>query len=160
MSKLNHASPEQIDRLRSGASAMFAPVMLREALQRLSKLQGSKCLDEFEKSMERQIEGMQAAASNLDDMKELAIEQLHTAIADVRAHPDNKHDLENTGSRRAEGRSEEAETLEQQLQSGLEDTFPASDPPAVVSTTISGRAKKLTGVEEHLRNRRPAKVRH
>jgi hypothetical protein len=40
--------------------------------------------------------------------------------------------------------------LEQQLQKGLEDTFPASDPPAVVSTTIPGRCKKLVGVDEML----------
>lgn len=160
MSKLKHANPEQIDRLRAGASAMFGPVMLREALWRLSKLQGNKCLDEFEKSMARQIEGMQDPVADLDDMKELAIEQLHAAIAEARAHPDHKQDLEDTASRRAEGRSEKPETLEQQLQSGLEDTFPASDPPSVVSTTISGRTKKLTGVEEHLREKRKADADH
>lgn len=153
MSNLKSANPEQIQRLRADASAMFAPLLLREALRRLCKTCGSECLDEFEKSMAARIEDTQGEAAHLGDMKELAIEQLFDAVKDVRAHPENKQPLENPGARRAKDRSENADTLDDQLQSGLEDTFPASDPPAVVSTTISGGAK-VTGVEEHLRRRR------
>ena len=53
--------------------------------------------------------------------------------------------------RRTEGRAEDCSTLEEQLQEGLEDTFPASDPVSVVSTTIAGRTKKLVGTDEVLR---------
>jgi hypothetical protein len=156
MSNLKSASPEQIERLRDDASAMFGPVLLREALRRLCKTHGGECLDEFEKSMATRIEDMPGEAPHLGDMKELAIEQLFAAVKDVRAHPENKQPLEDPSARRTKGRSEEGTTLEEQLQSGLEDTFPASDPPAVVSTTISGGAKELTGVEEHLRRREAA----
>jgi hypothetical protein len=158
MPKLSNASPEQIERLRADASAMFGPILLSEALRRLCKTHGSNCLDEFEKSMADRIEAMQAETPDFGDMKELAIEQLFAVVKDVRAHPDNKQPLENPAGRRTSGRSEENETLEEQLQSGLEDTFPASDPPAVVSTAIPGGAKdkQPTGVEEHLRRQREA----
>jgi hypothetical protein len=159
MSNLNSASPEQIERLRADASAIFAPLLLREALRRLSKTRGDGCLDEFEKSMADRIEGMEGETPHFGAMKELAIEQLFAAVKDVRAHPENKQPLENPAARRAKGRSEEETTLEEQLQSGLEDTFPASDPPAVVSTAIPGGAKELTGVEEHLRRQRKAAAR-
>jgi hypothetical protein len=55
--------------------------------------------------------------------------------------------------RRTEGRAEDKPTLEEQLQEGLEDTFPASDPVSVVSTTIAGNSKKITGTDEVLRRR-------
>jgi len=58
-----------------------------------------------------------------------------------------------TGKRRTAGRAEDKGTLEEQLQEGLEDTFPASDPVSVVSTTIPGRAKKLVGTEEVLKRK-------
>lgn len=159
MSNLKSASPDRIERLRSDASAMFAPLLLREALRRLCVARGADCLDEFEKSMADRIEDMPGEAAHLGAMKELAIEQLFDAVRDVRAHPHNKQPLENPAARRARGRSEDEATLEEQLQSGLEDTFPASDPPAVVSTAIPGGAKELTGVEEHLRRRRKAAAR-
>ena len=57
---------------------------------------------------------------------------------------------------RTEGRSENADTLEEQLQSGLEDSFPASDPPAVVSTSISGGSKDIVGTDEVLRRKKEA----
>lgn len=50
--------------------------------------------------------------------------------------------------RRTEGRAEDEGTLEEQLQEGLEDTFPASDPVSVVSTVIPGRGKNLAGTDE------------
>lgn len=157
MPKLSSASAEQIERLRAEASALFAPVMLREALRRLSSTRGTKSLDEFEKSMADRIETMRDDRPDFSDLKELAIEQLFAAVKAVRAHPDGKQELESPSSRRTSGRSEERETLEEQLQSGLEDTFPASDPPAVVSTAIPGGTKKEpTGVEEHLRRQREA----
>ena len=43
--------------------------------------------------------------------------------------------------RRTPGRSEDPAVLEEQLQEGLEDTFPASDPVSVTSTLISRTAK-------------------
>ena len=67
--------------------------------------------------------------------------------------PDPAQSSEDVASRRTQGRSEEPETLEEQLQTGLEDTFPASDPVSVVSTVIPG-GKPLVGVEEVLRERR------
>ncbi len=56
--------------------------------------------------------------------------------------------------RRTEGRAEDKGTLEEQLQEGLEDTFPASDPVSVTSTAIAGRSKKLVGTDEVLRQKR------
>lgn len=43
--------------------------------------------------------------------------------------------------RRTEGRTEDPDTLEEQLQEGLEDTFPGSDPVSVTITGIPGRPK-------------------
>jgi hypothetical protein len=43
--------------------------------------------------------------------------------------------------RRTPGRSEDPAVLEEQLQEGLEDTFPGSDPISVTSTLISGCGK-------------------
>lgn len=156
--KLNTASPEQLDQLRAQAAAAYAPVMLREALRRLCRTKGAECLEEFEASTAEQIELAGGDSGRLDDLKELAIEQLHAAVTEVRASPHNKQMLQEPAARRTRGRSEDASTLEEQLQSGLEDSFPASDPPAVVSTTISGRAKEPVGVEEVLRRKREAQA--
>ena len=46
-----------------------------------------------------------------------------------------------SGKRRTPGRSEDPTVLEEQLQEGLEDSFPASDPVSVTSTLISGTGK-------------------
>lgn len=46
-----------------------------------------------------------------------------------------------TRRRRTEGRAEDPATLEEQLQEGLEDTFPGSDPVSVTITGIPGRPK-------------------
>lgn len=43
--------------------------------------------------------------------------------------------------RRTEGRTEDPDMLEEQLQEGLEDTFPGSDPVSVTTTGIPGRPK-------------------
>ena len=43
--------------------------------------------------------------------------------------------------RRTPGRAEDNRTLEEQLQEGLEDSFPASDPISVTTTVISGSPK-------------------
>ena len=50
--------------------------------------------------------------------------------------------------RRTPGRSEDPVVLEEQLQEGLEDSFPASDPVSVVSTLISGTGKRPQAKEE------------
>lgn len=47
-----------------------------------------------------------------------------------------------TSRRRTPGRSEDPAVLEEQLQEGLEDSFPASDPVSVTSTLISGTGKR------------------
>lgn len=43
----------------------------------------------------------------------------------------------------ASGHPKDRDTLEEQLDEGLEDSFPASDPVSVTSTAISGGAKPL-----------------
>ena len=61
----------------------------------------------------------------------------------------------NPKRRRTPGRSEDPNVLEEQLLEGLEDSFPASDPVSVVTTTIPGGPKrKLVGTDEVLRRRR------
>lgn len=47
-----------------------------------------------------------------------------------------------TKRRRTPGRAEDRETLDEQLVEGLEDSFPASDPVSVTSTSIVGTPKK------------------
>jgi len=119
-----------------------------------------EAIDRFEAAMTDRIEGMKDDRAGFDDMRELAIEQLYSVIKEVRSSPDSKQPCEDIKSRRTEGRSEEAQTLEEQLQSGLEDTFPASDPPAVVSTSIPGGGKHLVGTDEVLRQKREEKSRN
>lgn len=43
--------------------------------------------------------------------------------------------------RRTQGRSEDPRILEEQLQEGLEDSFPGSDPVSVTTSLISGSPK-------------------
>lgn len=50
--------------------------------------------------------------------------------------------------RRTPGRSVDPSVLEEQLQEGLEDSFPASDPVSVTSSVISGAGRRSAG-EEH-----------
>lgn len=150
MSKLHHGSHDELEVIRLKATSKFAPVFLQGALARLGRTSGADSLDRFEKAM---FDAMDRACSDdpdFEDMKELATEFLRTCIRDVRSASDMAAVHEDVTARRTPGRSERRETLEDQLQEGLEDSFPASDPPAVVSTTISGRAKKLTGTDEVL----------
>lgn len=149
---------DRADPIRTEAIAYFAPLLLKEALRRLCQAQTATCLDAFEKTMVQRIDGMEDGHRDFDTMKEIAIADLYAVIRDVREHPETKQSVEDVGSRRTQGRSENPETLEQQLQKGLEDSFPASDPPAVVSTSISGGSEKLVGVEEVLRRKRAAQT--
>ncbi len=55
--------------------------------------------------------------------------------------------------RRTMGRSEHHQTLNEQLDVGLEDSFPARDPPAVVSTAIARKSPRLVGTDEVLSKR-------
>ena len=48
-------------------------------------------------------------------------------------------------TRRTQGRSEDRATLEEQLQEGLESTFPGSDPVSVTTSLISGAPKQPSG---------------
>ena len=45
-------------------------------------------------------------------------------------------------TRRTSGRAEDRRTLEEQLQEGLEGSFPGSDPVSVTTTLISGAPKQ------------------
>lgn len=44
-------------------------------------------------------------------------------------------------ARRSDARPKDQDILEEELDEGLEDSFPASDPVSVTSTTISGAPK-------------------
>lgn len=154
MSKLQSGSRDELESIRLQAIAHFGPTMLQEALLRLCRECGGESLDRFQKTMIERIERSSANSSDFDDMKEFAIELLYACVREVKASPDMTHPLENIQKRRTDGRSEESGTLEDQLQAGLEDSFPASDPPAVISTAISGGAKKLVGTDEVLRKKR------
>ncbi|UCI10339.1 hypothetical protein [Mesorhizobium sp. B1-1-8] len=151
--------PERVDETRMSAYSTFAPALINALTQRLARCQGTKELDKVEKSLVRLVEETDVAAPEAEAMKEFAIELIVSTMKNVREHPDTKSDLEEIDGRRAEGRSENQETLEEQLQSGLEDSFPASDPPAVVSTAISGGSKDIVGTDEVLRRKKEASQR-
>ncbi|OHV89555.1 hypothetical protein ORS3428_15065 [Mesorhizobium sp. ORS 3428] len=148
--------PEHIDEARMHAYSTFAPLLIHSLAQRLARQQGMRELDKLEASLLRLIEETDVAAPHGEAMKEFAVELVVSTLRNVRELPDAKHDVEEIDDRRAQGRSEIAETLEEQLQSGLEDTFPASDPPAVVSTAITGGSKEIVGTDEVLRRKKEA----
>lgn len=148
----------KLEQIRLDAYVFFGPVLLKEALRRLCHSQGLEAIERFERAMTELVEGMQDDMADFEAMKEFAIEQLFAATAEIRRSPGPERRCEDIKGRRTQGRSEEAQTLEEQLQSGLEDTFPASDPPAVVSTSIPGRTKPLVGTDEVLRRKRKAKA--
>ncbi|TPK44252.1 hypothetical protein FJ492_12590 [Mesorhizobium sp. B2-5-4] len=154
MSNFQAATPDRLRQLRLEASAHFTPMMLHEALLRLSHACGGESLERFEKTMVAQIEATKDDRADFETIKEFAIEQLYAVIREANDSPKKKQSLEKTETRRTPGRSEEPQTLEDQLQAGLEDSFPASDPPAVVSTAIPGGAKKLVGTDEVLKKQR------
>ncbi|MBZ9794389.1 hypothetical protein [Mesorhizobium sp. ES1-4] len=154
MSKYQGATADRLRQLKLEASAHFTPKMLHEALLRLSHACGGESLERFEKAMVAQIEATKDDRADFEMIKEFAIEQLYALIREAKASPNNKQSVEKIDTRRTPGRSEEPQTLEDQLQAGLEDSFPASDPPAVVSTTIPGTAKKLVGTDEVLKRQR------
>lgn len=154
MSKLQHGSSDELETIRLKAISHFAPLMLHNALLRLCRTCGAESLDRFERSMIEMVEQSSADDADFEDMKEFATEQLYACVREVKSSPSMTQPLEDVESRRTTGRSEESETLEEQLQTGLEDSFPASDPPAVVSTAIAGRTKLLVGTDEVLRQRK------
>lgn len=156
MSKLQHGSQNELEIIRLKATSHFAPILLQGALIRLRRASGGESLDRFEKAMLEVMERSCSDDPDFEDMKEFATEHLLACIREVRSSADITSAQEDVRSRRTPGRSENRETLEDQLQEGLEDTFPASDPPAVVSTTISGGAKKLVGTDEVLAQQRDA----
>ncbi len=156
---LHTLHPERVDETRVQAYSTFAPLLVNALAEKLARHQGMKELDKLEQSLVRLIEETDVAAPHGDAMKEFAIELVISTLRNVREHPDTKHDVEQIDGRRTEGRSENPDTLEEQLQSGLEDSFPASDPPAVVSTSISGGAKDIVGTDEVLRRKKAAAIR-
>ncbi|TIQ26778.1 MAG: hypothetical protein E5X48_33585 [Mesorhizobium sp.] len=151
--------PERVDETRMHAYSIFAPLLIHSLVQRLARSQGMRELDKVETSLVRLVEETVVAAPDGEAMKEFAIELVVSTLRNVRDHPDAKHDLEEIDDRRTAGRSEIAATLEEQLQSGLEDSFPASDPPAVVSTAITGGSKNIVGTDEVLRRKKAASKR-
>jgi hypothetical protein len=153
---LQKLHPEQVDATRQQAYSTFGPVLISSLTRRLARGQGTKELGDVEKSLIRLIEGAEVDEPRAEAMKEFAIELVVSTMTEARNHPDTKSDVEAVGERRTEGRSENPDTLEEQLQSGLEDSFPASDPPAVVSTSISGGSKDLVGTDEVLRRKKEA----
>ncbi|WP_274628984.1 hypothetical protein [Arvimicrobium flavum] len=158
MSNLNRAQPDQIERMKLDACTTFGPLVVREALHHLCRTHGVECLDKFEKMVVERIEAYDADIADLDDVKEFAIEQLYAAIKEAREFPDRKESVEKVRERRTQGRSENCDTLEEQLQAGLEDSFPASDPPAVVSTAISRGTTKHEDDGEQLSRKREAQT--
>ncbi|MGT2468576.1 hypothetical protein ACVOMV_33145 [Mesorhizobium atlanticum] len=116
-------------------------------------------LDKIEQSLVRLVEETDVTSTDAEAMKEFAVELVVSTLRNAREHPDAKQDLEQIDERRTQGRSEDPDTLEEQLQSGLEDSFPASDPPAVVSTAITGGSKDIVGTDEVLRRKKEARRR-
>ncbi|MFI0847969.1 hypothetical protein [Mesorhizobium sp. IMUNJ 23232] len=149
---------DQIQAVELKSASHFGPLLLQEALRKLCETHTTSCLDKFERQMVDRIDAMDGDDPDFSAMKEYAIQRLYNAVAEVRNHPESRKPNEDIQSRRTPGRSENPQTLEEQLQHGLEDSFPASDPPAVVSTAISGRSKPIVGVEEVLRRKRQAQT--
>ena len=156
---LHTLHPERVDETRMRAYSTFAPLLINSLTRRLARCQGLKELGKLEQSLVRLIEETDVAEPHGEAMKEFAVELVVSTLRNAREHPDVKHDLEEIERRRTQGRSENPDTLEEQLQSGLEDSFPASDPPAVVSTAISGGSKDLVGTDEVLRRKKEARRR-
>lgn len=156
---LHTLHPQRIDETRVQAYSTFGPLLVHSLAQRLARCQGMRELDKVEQSLVRLIEETDVAAPHAEAMKEFAIELVVSTLRNAREHPDAKQDLEGIDERRTEGRSEDQDTLEEQLQSGLEDSFPASDPPAVVSTAITGGSKDIVGTDEVLRRKKEARRR-
>ncbi|MDX8534343.1 hypothetical protein RFM41_24780 [Mesorhizobium sp. VK25A] len=151
---LHTLHPERVDETRMHAYSTFGPLLIHALAQKLAHRQGMRELDKLEQSLVRLVEETDVTAPHAEAMKEFAVELVVSTLRNVREHPDAKHDLEETDERRTEGRSEDQNTLEEQLQSGLEGSFPASDPPAVVSTAITGSTKNIVGTDEVLRRKK------
>lgn len=141
------------DRTRMEAYSIFGPALINSLTRLLARHEEKKAMEQLERSLVRLVEETKVIAPDADAMKEFAIELIVSAVHEAGEHPDAKQDLEKIDDRRTEGRSEDPNTLEEQLQSGLEDSFPASDPPSVVSTAISGRTKDIVGTDEVLLRR-------
>jgi len=147
--------PDRIEETRQQAYSEFMPPILDWLVQRLTRGRPAN-LREIERSLIRLIEQTDLPGGDLEAKKEFAIELVLASLTRTRKQSDLADDPEDMRERRTHGRSEKKETLEEQLQSGLEASFPASDPPAVVSTAISGRAKEIVGTDEVLRQKKEA----
>ncbi|OHV87345.1 hypothetical protein [Mesorhizobium sp. ORS 3428] len=139
---------------RMEAYSSFGPALIDALMQSVAKREGKKGLKELERTLVELVEVTDIVAPHADAMKEFAIELIVSSLHKAGEHPDAKQSLEEIEERRTDGRSENPNTLEQQLQSGLEDSFPASDPPSVVSTAISGGTKEIVGTDEVLRRKK------
>ena len=144
------ASGDETENLKAQAAVEFGPLFLRAALQWLSKADTPASLDRFEQAMADELEALPGTGKQAELLKGYAFQMLHMAVKEAKEAVSPEEDI---SARRTPGRSENPATLEEQLQEGLEDTFPASDPPSVISTAISG-GTKLVGVEEHIKQRK------
>ena len=156
---LHTLHPERVDETRMQAYSTFGPLLIHALAQKLARCQGVRELDKIEQSLVRLVEETDVTSTDAEAMKEFAVALVVSSLRNAREHPDAKQDLEQIDERRTQGRSEDPDTLEEQLQSGLEDSFPASDPPAVVSTAITGGSKDIVGTDEVLRRKKEARRR-
>ncbi|WP_237683946.1 hypothetical protein [Pseudaminobacter soli (ex Zhang et al. 2022)] len=111
--------------------------VLRVLVQRMLGYPGaSKLLSELDKLLDVQNhqEDPGALPSKAFAVEGAKLSELELLLEGAVAHKEFKR-------RRTPGRAEDPETLEEQLVEGLEDTFPASDPVSVTSTTVPGSPK-------------------
>lgn len=141
---------DEEDGLKAEAAVQFGPMFLRAALERLARSDTPASLDRFEQAMADELEAIPGTGKRAELVKGYAFQMLHMAVRQAKEAVPPEEDI---AARRTPGRSENPATLEEQLQEGLEDTFPASDPPSVISTAISGGAT-LVGVEDHIKQRK------
>jgi len=71
---------------------------------------------------------------------DLPADNLAAGRTDIWFH---EHHHSDTAERRTAGRAEDPETLDEQLDEGLEQSFPGSDPVSVTSSGNPGSAKNL-----------------
>ena len=111
--------------------------VLRVLVQRMLGYPGaSALLSELEKLLDVQNhqEDPGALPSEAFAVEGAKLRELELILEGAVARPEPR-------ARRTPGRSEDPKTLEEQLEEGLEDTFPASDPVSVTYTAVPGAPK-------------------
>lgn len=135
---LSKLSPDEAERLQGAAVARFGPLFLREALVRLCRASGPESLEAFEQGLIEEIEFSDGAGPEAEAEREFAIEHLYFSIAEARRAFEENAPVPDRSTRvRPVAPEGSAADLEEQLQEGLEDSFPASDPLSVTSKMVS-----------------------